>query len=104
MGYARGGIVVYCPDMTEIQCIISGKVQNVRYRDYVQVSATELGVVGFVRNLPDGTVEVHAQGIPDVLKEFVEYLHEGSLQSKVDAVSVDWKTAKTPYTDFSIYF
>lgn len=104
MGYRSAASIVYCVPMTEIQCIISGKVQNVRYRDYVQVSATELGVVGFVRNLPDGTVEVYAQGLPDVLKDFVEYLHEGSLQSRVDAVSVDWKTARTQYTDFSILF
>lgn len=88
--------------MTEIHCIISGTVQGVRYRDYIQVSANELKVSGWVRNLEDGTVEVCAQGLPDVLKEFIEYLHEGSLQAKVDAVSVDWRTAKRQYDDFSI--
>ena len=88
--------------MTEISCIVSGQVQNVRYRDYCQVSATELELVGFVRNLPDGTVEVVAQGMPDTLKEFVEYLHEGSLNAKVEAVSVDWRTAQNMYDDFSI--
>jgi len=90
--------------MVEIYCVISGKVQGVRYRDYVQVSATQLGLVGWVRNAPDGTVEVCAQGLPDTLKEFVEYLHEGSLNAKVEAVSVDWRTAKTVFEDFSIQF
>lgn len=90
--------------MTEIHCIVTGKVQNVRYRDYVQVSATQLGIVGWVKNRDDGTVEIHAQGIPDVLKNFVEYLHEGSLQAKVEAVSVEWATVRTEYTDFSIHF
>lgn len=90
--------------MTEIHCIVSGKVQNVRYRDYVQGAADELGLVGWVRNLQDGTVEVCAQGLPETLKDFVEYLHEGSLQSKVDAVSVDWRTARTALDDFSIRF
>lgn len=90
--------------MTEIHCIVSGKVQNVRYRDYIQGAAGELGLVGWVRNLPDGTVEVCAQGLPEILKDFVEYLHEGSLQSKVEAVSVDWRTARKTLDDFSIRF
>ncbi len=90
--------------MTEIYCIVSGKVQNVRYRDYVQVSAGQLGITGWVKNLPDGTVAVCAQGLPDVLKDFVEYLHEGSLQAKVEGVSVDWRTTKRQDDDFSIRF
>jgi acylphosphatase len=90
--------------MMEIYCIVSGKVQNVRYRDYVQVSATSLGLCGWVRNLPDGTVEVCAQGLPDVLKDFVEYLNEGSLQAKVSGVSVEWRTARKAADDFSIIY
>ncbi len=89
--------------MVEIQCVISGKVQGVRYRDFVQVSATELGVVGYVRNVEDGTVLVCAQALPDILKEFIEYLHEGSLLARVDAVSVDWKSPKVTFDDFSIH-
>jgi acylphosphatase len=90
--------------MTEIHCVISGKVQNVRFRDYVQTSATNLGLTGWVQNMQDGTVAVCAQGLPDTLKEFVEYLHEGSLQAKVEGVSVEWKTARKHYDEFSIIF
>ncbi len=90
--------------MTEIYCLISGKVQNVRYRDYVQVSATALGIKGWVQNLPDGRVAVCAQGMPDELKDFVEHLHEGSLQSKVEAVAVEWRTTKRSADDFSIRY
>ncbi len=88
--------------MPEIYCIVSGVVQNVSYRAYIQDSATELELCGFVRNLPNGTVEVCAQGLPDLLKEFMEYLHEGSLQAKVESVSADWRTAKKVYDEFSI--
>ena len=88
----------------EIYCIVSGEVQGVRYRDYAQVSAGELGLAGWVKNLPDGTVAVCAQGLPDTLKEYVEYLHEGSLHAKVEAVSIDWRTARVVYDDFSIQF
>jgi acylphosphatase len=97
-------IFVYTFSMHEIYCIVSGKVQNVRYRDYVQVSATTLGVTGWVQNLPDGTVAVCAQGVTDQLKDFVEYLHEGSLQAKVEGISVDWRTTKRASDDFSIRY
>ena len=88
--------------MIELRSIVTGKVQGVRYRDYVQVSATELGLLGYVRNLPDGTVEVVAQGMPDILKEFVEHLNEGSLLSKVESVSVEWGSATATYIEFSV--
>ncbi len=88
--------------MTEIHCIVSGKVQGVAYRVYIQDAATELNISGFTRNLSDGTVEVVAQAEPSLLKDFVEYLHEGSLLSEVEAVAVEWCSAKKMYDDFSI--
>lgn len=90
--------------MHEIYCIVTGKVQNVRYRDYIQVSATALGITGWVQNLQDGTVAVCAQGMADELKGFIEHLHEGSLQAKVEGVSVDWRTTKRSNDDFSIKY
>jgi acylphosphatase len=88
--------------MTEIQCVVSGQVQGVAYRAYIQDSATELGLVGYVKNLPNGTVEVVAQGDPATLKDFVEYLHEGSLMAKVESVAVDWVSPKVTYDEFSV--
>jgi len=88
--------------MIEMYSVVSGKVQGVRYRTYVQETATNLGLVGYVSNEPDGTVTVVAQGMPDVLKEFVECLHEGSLQAKVESVAVDWRSIGTTYDDFSL--
>lgn len=88
--------------MMEIYCIANGEVQNVSYRAYVQDAAAELALSGWVKNTDDGSVVVCAQGYPDELKLFVEYLHEGSLRSKVAAVSVDWRTPKIVYDDFSI--
>ena len=88
--------------MPELRSIVAGKVQGVRYRDYVQAVAGELGVFGFARNNPDGTVLILGQAEPDVLKSFVEYLHEGSVLSEVDSVSVEWGTARVTYDDFSV--
>ena len=90
--------------MIEMHCLVMGKVQQVAYRAYVQESAMSLGLTGFVRNLPDGTVEVLAQGLPDTLKELVEYLHEGSVMAKVESLGIDWCTAKVVYDDFSVIY
>jgi len=88
--------------MIEMQATIMGRVQGVRYREFVQVSADTLGVVGYVANNLDGTVLIVAQGWPEVLKEFVEYLHEGSLQAQVEGVAVEWQSIGNRYRDFSI--
>ena len=88
--------------MMEIECLVSGRVQRVAYRAYVQDAATDLSLVGWVKNNPDSTVTVLAQGDRETLKDFIEYLHEGSLTAKVESVAVDWGTAKMFLDDFSI--
>ena len=90
--------------MQEIHVIVSGVVQGVSYRYYVQDAATELSVTGWVQNLPDGTVEVLAQADGDTLKEFIEYLHEGSLHAKVEGVAAEWRTPKREFDDFTIRY
>lgn len=88
--------------MVEIHCVITGLVQGVAYRTYVQESATELILVGYVKNMADGSVLVVAQGAPDTLKTFVEYLHEGSLLSRVEGVAVEWRSASATFSEFSL--
>lgn len=87
---------------TEIYCIVSGKVQRVGYRDFVQRMAKERGLKGWVKNREDGTVEILAQGYPDDLKACIEALHTGSVLAKVDSVAVDWRTPKHQFDDFSV--
>ncbi len=90
--------------MIEMYAVVSGKVQEVRFRNYAQEAATNLGLTGYVKNLQNGTVEVVAQGLPDTLKEFVEYLNEGSSLSKVDSVSIDWRSVSEVYDEFSLLY
>lgn len=85
-----------------MSCVITGQVQGVAYRAYVQESATLLELVGYVRNEADGTVTVVAQGMPDTLKEFVEYLHEGSLMAEVESVAVEWGSPRKTFAEFSV--
>ncbi|MBX2866551.1 acylphosphatase [Candidatus Kaiserbacteria bacterium] len=88
---------------SEIQAKVSGKVQGVGYRDFVVGHAKEYGVFGWIRNNADGTVELLAQGEPDILKELVTHLNTGSSLAKVDSVAVDWKTPKKHFEDFEVW-
>lgn len=74
------------------------------YRDFAQRKARSLDVVGTVENLPDGTVEVIAQGMPDQLKSYIEKLNEGSILSKVDDVAVEWRSSRKTFDDFTIKY
>jgi acylphosphatase len=87
---------------TEVHCVITGKVQGVGFRAYVERVATERGVTGWVHNRDDGAVEVLLQGIPDVLKECIEDLHEGSVLARVDGVGVDWRTPREHFDEFKV--
>lgn len=88
--------------MVEMRAIITGKVQGVRFRDYVQNVAGEIGIVGYVQNQVDGSVFVLAQGEPEILKSLVEYLHEGPSLAEVEGVAVEWGTASVTCDDFSL--
>lgn len=88
--------------MQEIQCIVSGRVQLVMYRDFATRSARSLGLTGYVKNLPDGRVEALAQGEEAALLGFVERLHQGSLLSRVDNVEVQWREPGERFDTFSL--
>ena len=63
--------------MTACRILISGWVQGVGFRWFAQRQAEQYGVVGWIRNLPDGRVEVFAQAEKEVLDAFCERLREG---------------------------
>jgi acylphosphatase len=63
--------------MASYRYIVRGRVQGVGYRYYVMREAAALGVSGFARNLPDGTVEVIAEAADDVLLQFEDRLRQG---------------------------
>lgn len=72
-----------------IHYIVSGKVQGVFYRIFVQTHAQALGLTGWVRNLPNGTVELIACGESDKLEELYLHLKEGPELSKVETVTFE---------------
>ncbi len=83
--------------------IIEGIVQGVGFRYFVYKHANSLGIKGYVRNLPDGTVEVHAEGEIDSLKELESLLWKGPYLSNVTNVRSDEVEPKY-YTSFDITY
>jgi acylphosphatase len=65
---------------------VSGRVQGVGFRYFVQRAAQELGLGGYVKNRSDGTVETYASGTPERLEAFKKRLWEGPGLSRVDDV------------------
>jgi acylphosphatase len=72
--------------MSSYRYYVNGRVQGVGYRYFVLRQAEALGITGFARNLPDGRVEVVAEGPPDVLQRFEERLREGPAFATVTGV------------------
>jgi len=67
-----------------IKCRIHGRVQGVWFRGSTQSEANRLGLSGYARNLPDGTVEVVACGSAAQLAILHQWLHHGPTAARVD--------------------
>lgn len=68
-------------------CLVSGRVQGVFFRASAREKAQELGVTGYVRNLPDGRVEVLACGSEEAVAAMASWLGEGPPMAQVTEVN-----------------
>jgi acylphosphatase len=87
-----------------VRLIIEGRVQGVWFRDSTRRQAVGLGVCGWVKNRPDGKVEVLAEGQEDVVKTLVTWCHHGPSHAgvtRVDEVVEPWQG---DYSTFDIVF
>jgi acylphosphatase len=81
--------------------VVNGRVQGVGFRYFVVREAQALGLAGWVRNLPDGRVEVLASGEPDIVSALEGRLWEGPPHSRV--TSVEAREAEAPqYAEFRV--
>lgn len=85
-----------------LQCLITGKVQDVMFRSWVHGQAESLGVKGWVRNLDDGKVEILAQGDEASVKEFQTRLLSGSPLARVDGLECKWLDYDKQHDEFQI--
>ncbi len=79
--------------MKTIQARVTGRVQGVSFRWYAQEQARSLGVSGWVRNEPDGSVLLHAEGDDQAVDSLVEWCRQGPSMAKVGNVAVREDTA-----------
>ncbi|MDP5291786.1 acylphosphatase [Oceanimonas sp. CHS3-5] len=68
---------------------VSGRVQGVSFRYYTQCEAERLGVNGYARNLPDGRVEVLAEGELASVRQLLNWLHTGPDTAQVTGLQED---------------
>ncbi|OGL77929.1 hypothetical protein A3J43_00735 [Candidatus Uhrbacteria bacterium RIFCSPHIGHO2_12_FULL_54_23] len=85
-----------------LRLVISGRVQGVGFRWFVQREAEKLKLTGQVKNLPDGTVEVAAFGEKGALEELLNLCRQGPRASRVNDIHVKWDDAEMIPTEFSI--
>jgi acylphosphatase len=81
---------------------ISGRVQGVCYRWYTRDTAAELGLTGWVRNLPGGTVELVAEGARDKLDQLLDWCRRGPDLARVSDIQTEWKDETGEFQEFSI--
>lgn len=85
-----------------VQIIVTGRVQGVSYRAATQKTANHLGIVGWVRNKADGSVEILAEGHPDQLQQFQAWCAKGPLWARVEKLAISEVPYAEPYTCFEI--
>lgn len=86
----------------QIYAVVRGRVQGVGFRVHTQHEAEFLGLGGYVRNLPDGAVEVMAQGAEHRLRELIAWLNHGPSSARVDELHWEWTAGHTLPRPFTI--
>ena len=82
--------------------VVSGMVQGVGFRYFVLHHATQLGVTGWVRNLPNGDVEIEAEGNRESVESLIVYTRRGPRSAAVSSAAVEWKEYRRQFESFEI--
>lgn len=87
-----------------VHVFYSGRVQGVGFRLTAEETAQGLGVVGWVKNLRDGRVEVVAEADQNTLERFLEAIRTGPMRSFIEQVDVSWSNASGTFEEFEIRY
>jgi acylphosphatase len=82
--------------------VIGGRVQGVGFRYFTEAAAAREGILGWVRNMPDGRVEISAEGDAEALDRFERRLRHGPPYARVERVDVEEMTPTGRETGFTI--
>ncbi|NBB72160.1 MAG: acylphosphatase [Bacteroidetes bacterium] len=83
---------------------ITGRVQGVGFRHFTKTRAARLDVEGWVRNEPDGSVRLEAEGPTDALESLLDAVREGPRSARVDATDVDWSAPSDEFDTFGVRY
>ena len=89
-------------DKVRVHIRIEGSVQGVFFRASAQDQARRLGVKGWVRNCPDGSVEVVAEGDRKNIDELIAWCRQGPRGAEVSDVRIQWGEFRGEFSDFRI--
>ncbi len=84
--------------------IVTGIVQGVNFRWFTQRRAADLGLVGYVRNRADGSVEFVAEGVREALERLLDHVRVGPASAVVENVDAQWGIATGEFYRFEIRF
>ncbi|MFW6067352.1 MAG: acylphosphatase [Myxococcota bacterium] len=88
--------------LKRIQMVVRGRVQGVFFRASTQREARQLGLSGWVKNRPDGSVEIVAEGEEDQVKDLLAWAQHGPTTARVDKVETKWRSYTGEFSDFRI--
>lgn len=89
-------------DKVRVHLWIEGRVQGVFFRTSAQEQAFRLGLNGWVRNCPDGSVEIVAEGERKKIDDLVGWCHQGPPGAHVHKVHIQWEDSQGAFQDFRI--
>jgi len=90
--------------VSQVRIFVYGRVQGVGYRHSLSRTATEHGVGGWVRNRPDGSVEILLQGKREVLEKMIQWCKKGPSFAMVSDHEISWEDPERIYGTFDIVF
>ncbi len=91
-------------EIVRLTATVHGRVHGVGYRYFAVKEAAALGLRGFVRNVPDGTVEVVAEGPRPQLERFLDVLRRGPVAAHVSEVEAGWGPATGGFAGFHVRY
>ncbi len=87
-----------------VRVFVAGRVQGVYFRAFTKEKADSLGLLGWVRNLPDGRVEALVEGEEELIWELIREIWKGPPAARVDSLEVHREDSDEPLFGFSIRY
>ena len=92
------------PEKVRVHIFVSGLVQGVFFRQGTKNRAEKLGLTGWVRNLPDGRVEIVAEGEKEKIEKLIDWAKKGPIFAKVGNLEFQFENYQAEFKNFEIKY